>query len=206
MQFVDLARAARMLEAPHPLLGDDMDFQGVFRRRQRGELVRGRPPEQEQEAEQRRDRPADLDLVALALRHFAARHGRAAVIQSEEDDDQPADKEHDQAGDDRHQIEQVIDLDGIVGGFGGELVEMFMTPPSAAGGMTMREDAGGHDDERRAGGITEHGGDALGVDALGGIVAIAEQMDADRRNCRRRRGRRRQGQAADRRRRARSAT
>ena len=34
--------------------------------------------------------------------------------------------------------------------------------------MTMREDAGGHADERRAGGVTEHGGDALGIDALAG--------------------------------------
>ena len=121
MQRVDLARAARMLEPPHPLLGDDMDFERVLRRRQRGELVRGRPPEQKQEAEQRRHRPADLDLAALALRNLAARHRRAAVIQREEDDDQPADQEHDEAGDDRFQIEQVIDLHGIIGGFGGEL-------------------------------------------------------------------------------------
>ena len=73
VQLVDLARAARMLEAPHPLLGDDVNFQRFVRRRQCGELIRSRPPEQEQEGEQRRHRPADLDLVALALWHLAAR-------------------------------------------------------------------------------------------------------------------------------------
>src|SRR5579862_8368633 len=109
MQFVDLARAARMLEAPHPLLGNDMDLQRLLRRRQRRELVRGRPPEQEQEAEQRRYRPADLDLMALALGNLAARGRRTAVVQREEDDDQPADQEDDEPGNDRFQIEQVID-------------------------------------------------------------------------------------------------
>ncbi len=47
MQFVDFARAARMLEAPHPLLGDDMNFQRVFRRRGLQQFFRSRPPEDE---------------------------------------------------------------------------------------------------------------------------------------------------------------
>ena len=39
MQLVDFARAARLLDAPHPLFGDDMDFERVLGRRQRGELI-----------------------------------------------------------------------------------------------------------------------------------------------------------------------
>ena len=36
VQLVDLARAVRMLRLPHPLLGDDVDFERVLGRRERG--------------------------------------------------------------------------------------------------------------------------------------------------------------------------
>ena len=102
MQLVDLARAARMLEPPHPLLGDDMDFERVLRRRQRGELVRCRPPEQNRKL----NSVAAVQPISISrlLRSgtCAARHRRAAVIQREENDDQPADQEHDdEPADDR---------------------------------------------------------------------------------------------------------
>ena len=70
----------------------------------------------------------------------------------------------------------MIDLDGIIGGFGGELVDIHVAALRRSSD-DHGENAGGQDDERRAGGVTEHGGNALGIDALRRIVAVAEKME-----------------------------
>ena len=124
VQHVDLARAAWVLKAPHPLLGDDVDFQRILWRSECGKLIGGGPPEEKQKREQRRHRPADLDFMALALRHLAARRARTAVVEREKNHDEPGYQRDHQARYNGKQIEQVIDPNRIIGGLGGELVEV----------------------------------------------------------------------------------
>src|ERR1700727_519686 len=105
MELIDLSDAARMLKAPHPLFGDDVDLQCVLWRRQGGELIGRRPPENKQKGEQGCYRPANLDFMTFALWHPPPRHGRATVIEREKDDDQSANQRYDEPGDYREQIE-----------------------------------------------------------------------------------------------------
>ena len=109
MQFVDLALAAGMLDLPHPLLADDIEFEI----RCRGRFVQpdvdlGAPGKQHEKGEERARRPGDLDDPALGLRP-AARHRIAAAIPDAKHPDQAEDEKEDRGADDQLGNEQRVD-------------------------------------------------------------------------------------------------
>src|SRR5450631_3268150 len=72
VQLVDLALPFHVLDLPHPLFGDYVDFRSVGGRRAFLEVDDGTPDEEGQHHKERNDRPADfedgraLDLVVFA--------------------------------------------------------------------------------------------------------------------------------------------
>src|SRR5438552_14850192 len=78
MQRVDLALPAGVLNFPHPLVADDIEFEiGSGRRLVEPDIHAGAPHKEPEETDERRRRPGDLEGPALRL--GAAAHGWAAA-------------------------------------------------------------------------------------------------------------------------------
>ncbi len=122
VNLVDLPRAAGLLDAPHPLLGDHMDFHCVARNIECGKLVRGGPPEDEKEQEQSGRGPADLHVAAEALGKRSAPRVRPAPIAQAEAGDECCNQKGDQARDHDQDPECAVDLVGVVGRRGHEAI------------------------------------------------------------------------------------
>ena len=60
MEFIDLALAFVVLEFPHPLLGDDVNFGGIARRRAAFEINDCAPGKNHHEDKKRNDRPGNF--------------------------------------------------------------------------------------------------------------------------------------------------
>ena len=65
VQRIDLALAAGMLDLPHPLLADDIDFEVAGRRLVEPDIDAGAPDEEPRKAHKRRGGPADLQCPGL---------------------------------------------------------------------------------------------------------------------------------------------
>src|SRR6185437_16086979 len=87
MQLVDLALAAGVLDLPHPLLADDVDFLAGCRRLVEPEIGAGAPDEEDEEADEGGARPGDLPMPAFlgAVAPFgAAAAAKAKAVEEDE--------------------------------------------------------------------------------------------------------------------------
>ena len=95
---VDLSRAVRVLDLPHPLLGDNVDLHRVAWRQKLRHFVRPGPPKQHQESEQSGAGPSDLEFMLDERRQGSALGGRAAPIADRENDNEGEDEKDNSAG------------------------------------------------------------------------------------------------------------
>ena len=106
VQFVDLALPLHVLELPHPLLGDDVNFCGVRRRRAFPEVDDGAPDEEGQHHEKRNDRPCDFeDGGAFDLLGFASTH--AAILDRQHRNGDKDERGHDASDQEQIDVERI---------------------------------------------------------------------------------------------------
>ncbi len=103
MQLVDLALPGFMLELPHPLLADDVDFHRAFRRTRFLEVNQRAPGEEDHADAQRDERPSQFQRQR-AFNLYRMRMSRATVLDGkdkDEDEDEQREKR-------RHRDQQEI--------------------------------------------------------------------------------------------------
>ncbi len=114
VQFVDLALAFGVFELPHPLLGDDVDFGRIARRRAALEVDDRAPGEDHHEDAERNDRPGEFEGSG-AFDLFGQNAFAMAIARGEIDDGDEDQKGH-QPGHDEQEDEESIDVARHAGG------------------------------------------------------------------------------------------
>ncbi len=115
VQVVDLGLAGRVLEFPHPLPPDRVDFQCAGRHMPVLVIEARGPDEEKQRQHERDDHPAHLDQHAAVLAGRAV-HDLASPVADGEPADGNEDRHRQQQRDDGERQDDAIDLDGARGG------------------------------------------------------------------------------------------